>query len=99
MRGIRLVSQNSNVCSGKDFLLSAFSKIFKVTFLDMLTRWLTPQLQEDSDNFSLQLDGASLNCSVMSEIISMIIYLPNGLDEARTSTGNLPDDHQEVLTE
>jgi len=32
-----------------------------IAFLDMLTEWLLPQLNEDSADFILQMDGAQLH--------------------------------------
>jgi len=38
-----------------------------ITFLDMLTEWLLPQLNEDSADFVLQMDGARLISTDTSE--------------------------------
>jgi hypothetical protein len=41
-----------------DILLPGKKTVRGITYLDMLREWLTPQLQEDNDNFILVQNGA-----------------------------------------
>ena len=41
--------------------------VMGIAFLDMLTEWLLPQLNEDSADFVLQMDGARLISTDTSE--------------------------------
>ncbi|GFV33992.1 hypothetical protein TNCV_2613901 [Trichonephila clavipes] len=94
MRVMWLVSQNGGICSEKGFWVFKFRKMSRSHFFGYINSLIDVTLTASFFNWMMHHRTGRPTCG----ITSMNIFLTDELDESRTTTRHLPNDHPEVMT-